>query len=160
MSFNGFNQADLANLNRMMTEVTKTLLPKQVGLFHRKVHLEVLKRVVMKTPVDTGRARGGWQSSIGSMASGSTYQGREESSDPKAPKQMPSGPAAAHAMQQGIRVTAGLRSYSTSYITNNVHYVRYLENGTSRQAPQGMVGLTLSEISLWLKTNLARLGRK
>jgi len=47
-----------------------------------------------------------------------------------------------------------------SYITNNVHYVKYLENGTSQQAPKGMVGVTLIEIGLWLKTNLARLGKK
>jgi len=159
--FNGFNESDLAKLNSMMAEVTKNLLPRQTAMFHRKIHLEVLKRVVMRTPVDTGRARGGWQSSVGHVGTGeSSYEGRENASDPKAPRRAVGGPAAAHAVNQGVGASAAIQGYTMSYITNNVHYVKYLENGTSQQAPKGMVGVTLIEIGLWLKTNLARLGKK
>ena len=44
---------------------TKMLIPDEVVLFQKKMVLEALRRLTSKTPVDTGRAKGNWQTSIG-----------------------------------------------------------------------------------------------
>ena len=37
------------------------------------------------------------------------------------------------------------------YITNNVDYINELDKGTSQQAPNGMVSLTINEVQAQLK---------
>jgi hypothetical protein len=120
--------------------------------FHRAVHLEALKRIIKRTPVDLGTARSSWMSTIGLPASGDTKQ--------------------ASAVNQGIAVLASLAPFQTTWITNNLEYISYLEygefeppdpgpskdrrkgrkgrilvkGGYSVQAPQGMVGITVDEL--------------
>ena len=79
------------------------------------------------TPVKTGRARGNWQIGIGndpiSELDRKGYVGEEEL--PKLDK---------------------LDGDETIYISNNLPYIRALEYGHSKQAPQGMVGVTVSHL--------------
>ena len=125
--------------------------------FHRRLHMEALARIVRRTPVDTGRARGNWQSSIGSPASGQrTFE----------------DPVGTGMAQLGV-----LPPYSKSFITNNVPYILVLEDGGftppepgpskdrrkgrlgrvlvrggySVQAPQGMAGITVEELRRWVE---------
>ena len=106
----------------------------QVG---RKVALEMFKRVIYKTPVDTGRARANWQVTIGSQASGTVEI------DDK------SGGAT---MSKATAASAGFKAGDTIYLTNNLPYIRKLEEGSSQQAPAGMVALTVQEFAAVVKS--------
>ena len=113
----------------------------------RKVALELFARIIYKTPVDTGRARSNWQVSIGTPAAGTVEI------DDK------SGKAT---VSQATAKSAGFKAGDTIYLANNLPYIRRLEEGGygegpktvggfSRQAPQGMVTLTVQEFSAVVK---------
>ena len=101
----------------------------QIG---RKVALELFKRVIYKTPVDTGRARSNWQVTIGTTASG-TVEIDDKSG--------------AATMGKAVADSRGFKAGDTIYLTNNLPYIRRLEEGWSRQAPAGMVALTVQEFA-------------
>ena len=84
--------------------------------------------MVEKSPVLTGRFKSNWQIGIGrvnldvSSSAGAGSLGR---------------------IQQGL---AGIKTGETIYITNSLPYAKRLEyEGWSRQAPSGMVRLTVME---------------
>lgn len=96
--------------------------------------------IVRKTPVDTGRARANWNISVGSPDLTTTEDTRKS---PKPLKDM-----------------AGNLDDESIFISNNLPYITVLEyggypnppkggenktvNGYSKQAPEGMVGVTLA----------------
>ncbi len=95
----------------------------------RKAALVCDQVAVTSTPVDTGRARANWIASIIEPASGI-----------KAPDK--SGGAA---LEQGAAVIGSYQlDFGSIYLTNNVAYIVPLENGHSRQAPQGMAKLAVA----------------
>jgi hypothetical protein len=89
----------------------------------RKLAFEVYKGVTQKTPVDTGRAKANWMLGYGSINSTITNNTTFTLVQP------PKG--------------SGKRPI---YITNNLPYISKLENGSSKQAPNGMVNLTMNEV--------------
>jgi hypothetical protein len=93
--------------------------------------LEAHRRVVLKTPVDIGRARGNWQPTIGEAA-----QGEIDAIDP-------SGGAT---IAEGMSVAKGLKFGDTAFTVNNLPYINRLEHGWSKQAPTGMVAVTVEEL--------------
>lgn len=97
----------------------------------RMVGLEALKRVVLKTPVDTGRARGNWFVAIGAP-SGVTTDATDKSGG--------------QTINSGAAVISGLTRAQAIFITNNLPYIGKLESGSSVQAPQGMVAVTMAEL--------------
>ena len=101
----------------------------------QKLGLDLLRRIVLKTPVDTGRARGNWFVTIGSP-SGAVSQGTD-----------PGGQAS---IARGSAVITGLTKPQAIWISNNLPYIVRLENGHSRQAPAGMVAVSLAEMSAFL----------
>jgi hypothetical protein len=105
----------------------------QVG---RKVALELFGRVILKTPVDTGRARANWQVTIGTTANGTV-----EIDDKSGGATMSAATAA----------SAGFNAGDTIYLTNNLPYILKLEEGSSQQAPAGMVALTVQEFAAIVK---------
>ena len=96
----------------------------------RKIAFDAFRMVTKKTPVDTGRAKGNWNVSVDSVNSSineeatSTGKGR---------------PGHAPDIKKGD----GLKPI---FITNSLDYIEDLENGTSQQAPHGMVAITVNEI--------------
>lgn len=82
--------------------------------------------VTLATPVDTGRARSNWQAAIDGPASGIV-----------APLDKSGGAAMSRA--RAIIETYNARRNQEIHITNNVHYIKLLEDGHSAQAPSGMV---------------------
>ena len=96
----------------------------------RKVALEIFDGVTEKTPVDTGRAKGNWNMSVGSM---------DTSIDDSATSTAKGQPA----KTPSINFTGGIRPV---YITNSLPYIYALEYGHSQQAPKGMLSITLNEI--------------
>lgn len=109
-------------------------LQQEMNLVIRKVGLEMLQRVILKSPVDTGHFRHNWQLTVnnttdtelaGEDKGGTATIARES---PKLLGALPPGPLV--------------------YIQNPVPYAERLENGWSqRQAPQGMLRLTLQELA-------------
>lgn len=107
-----------------------------VELVARKIALDVFKRVVRKTPVDTGRAKGNWQATYGSPASGEVgYVDRTKRGNISAPRERDLASTA----------LAWNPAESSIFLTNNLPYIGRLENGSSDQSPAGMVKVTLAE---------------
>lgn len=108
--------------------VTKT--ERKMDTAVRKIALELFSRVILKSPVDTGRFRANWQVAVGSIPSGTL-----ELDDR-------SGTATISKATAG---TAGVKAGDVIYLVNNLPYAQRLEDGYSQQAPAGMVGLTVQE---------------
>src|SRR5690625_635523 len=77
--------------------------------------------VITATPVDTGAARGNWQTSVGQL--------KTDTLDRKG------ADAAIADARRNVPDEAG----SVVYISNNLPYIDKLEHGHSEQAPAGMV---------------------
>lgn len=105
--------------------------------------LELFKLVIMATPVDTGRLRGNWQTTINSPAGAAIT--RDD----------PSGAATlAEAM-------ANLGSLAdVVWFTNNLPYAERIEyEGWSRQAPEGMVRRHIAQWQRIVSAKAQALGR-
>lgn len=147
---------NLREFNLELGEIAESMPAELVLTAHRRIHMSALDRIVRRTPVDTGRARGNWQSTEGqpSTAQIATVRSSEE------------------VHNEGLSVTSRLAPYSASYIANSLDYIEVLEDGGfipkdpgpsrdprpdregrvlvrggySVQAPQGMVALTFAEL--------------
>lgn len=96
----------------------------------RKVSLDIFRRVILRTPVRSGRARGNWQCAINNIPVGEI-----ETVDTN-------GATTLEAVADAIK---DAKAGDVIYLVNNVPYILKLENGSSKQAPAGMVGITLTE---------------
>ncbi len=94
------------------------------------VAMYALGSLVMKTPVDKGQARGGWTAGI-------------ESPVPSPDREDPTGQTA---IAEGQAVIAGAKFGEKIVLSNNVPYIGPLNDGHSKQAPNGMVEGTMAEI--------------
>ena len=110
--------------------------------FISHISLFIFKGVVMKTPVKTGRARANWNIGV-RRADLSTID--EGYSTPTL--------ATKKAMEQTAKLNRVKDGYPVVYITNNLPYIKRLEEGWSvKQAPEGMVRLTLLEAREYIKS--------
>jgi len=99
----------------------------------RAVLLEAHRRLVMRTPVRTGRARANWNVGVDKI---------DRSNNPE--KFDKSGRAA---IQEGqATILADFKAGDRAFITNSLPYIPPLENGSSKQAPEGMVKVTAAEM--------------
>jgi len=96
----------------------------------RKISLEMFSKVILRTPVDTGRARGNWQVAIGAMPDGTL-----DLDDASGTATIGKAQAAA----------LGVKAGDTIALVHNLPYIERLESGHSQQAPGGMVALTVQE---------------
>lgn len=85
--------------------------------------IALFNAVIMDTPVDEGRLRGDWQTTVGQPAAGEN--GRFDA-------------AGTAAMAEVIANTPPGAGQET-LLTNNMPYCEKIENGSSDKAPQGMV---------------------
>ncbi|TSA15029.1 MAG: HK97 gp10 family phage protein [Comamonadaceae bacterium] len=92
-----------------------------------KVAFELLHSVVMKSPVDTGRFRANWRVGADNVN--------------VAIDALPN----VNPLALGNAFLRKFRAGQTIYITNSLPYARKLEYGWSKQAPQGMVRITILE---------------
>lgn len=112
--------------------VAAALVPTQANLAKRKLALEVLDGVVRRSPVDTGRFRGNWMVSL-DHASEETRQG----TDKDGAATFAAGQAVIDQAQPGQDI----------YGSNNLPYAEVLELGWSKQAPVGLVAVTLEDVA-------------
>ena len=90
----------------------------------RAVVLQMGNSVILRSPVDTGRFRGNWYSSLNEPINSVDTDG------------------------EGLNTTvAKIDVGDIFYFINNLPYAEKLEFGSSDQAPQGMVRLTIEEFS-------------
>tara|TARA_R100000152_G_C6759123_1_gene183033 strand:- start:134 stop:598 length:465 start_codon:yes stop_codon:yes gene_type:complete len=148
---------DVSDLNAAIVDFQKEV-EIDVTTIQRKIAMDLLRGVVMKTPVDTGRARGNWQITIGAPAS------NELGSKDK---------TGSGTVSKGQKRVNSAKPYGIIWLTNNVPYIGVLEfggfvpkdpgpskdprkgrtgrtlvkGGFSVQAPKGMVRVTLEEIT-------------
>lgn len=96
----------------------------------QKIGLDLWKKITMKTPVDTGRARASWNMSWGNPDGSTPSEGEHGEPTPEIEGQLSLG--------------------STLHISSNLNYITFLEEGSpgpgSDQAPQGMVKISLQEL--------------
>lgn len=125
---------NVKEFNKKLEHFAKVLVPQQVVLVQKKVALDLFTRIIVKTPVDTGRARGNWQITINAPATGVIeVTGGKSSGD--------------EALTKGSKKISSVKGFVTIFITNNVDYIGFLEEGSSDQAPKGMVALSIAEVS-------------
>tara|TARA_R110000764_G_scaffold60499_5_gene129858 strand:+ start:732 stop:1127 length:396 start_codon:yes stop_codon:yes gene_type:complete len=96
----------------------------------RSVTIELFSSIVKSTPVKTGRARGNWQTSVDSPKAG------EIDRDDR---------GGTSAITEVVSETPPGMGQET-FLTNNLPYIDSLENGSSQQAPAGMVRKNFARI--------------
>jgi len=107
----------------------------------RTICLDLLKDIVLNTPVDTGRARANWLCSIGTPQSGTISFNADSGSGITAPKESAGSTDAIFKGQAAIGQATG----NIFWITNNLPYISRLEfEQWSDQAPNGMVRLAIN----------------
>lgn len=129
------------NLAKFNTEllVAEKKIHGDFEKFYKQVITEVLKRIVLRTPVKTGRARGNWQIEFGGPASGILDVTGSKSA------------MASLAISSGVQKLEDILPFSLVHITNNVEYISYLEyDKRSEQHPEGFLEITLTEMAIWL----------
>ncbi len=121
--------------NKLVDEFATDLLPAEFLIFKRALALEALVRIVQKTPVDTGRARGNWQVGVGQIPTSVLERidltGQQVIGD------------------EAEKINFNLADvFETVFIANSLDYIIFLEDGSSeKQAPRGMVALTIAELN-------------
>lgn len=121
--------------------------PSKFSLRYRKAHsdiareaaIRILRGVIIRSPVDTGRFRGNWQVAEGTLPSSSVDNNQKTSGG---------------AINASIGKIPSDMNDKLLYIVNNLPYAERLEYGWSMQAPKGMVRITLLEVSKWLESQL------
>jgi len=96
---------------------------KIVGV-SQNIAIDALDELIEGTPVDTGLARRNWRVRLNKPANG-TLKGKDKTGE--------------KAARAGIKVISRAKIGQSIYITNNLFYVRFLEDGTVNQRPLGFV---------------------
>lgn len=98
---------------------------EKADLVVKKTALELQSSMISMSPVDTGRFKGNWQAGIG---------GVNPAID---------SPPNSDAVGRTAVTLDGWKAGQTIYLTNSLPYAKRLEHGWSKQAPAGMVRLTV-----------------
>ena len=100
----------------------------------RKTVITVVSAISLRTPVDEGRARANWQTTIGHAAGGLV------DAFPKGTRGSSGTAAAAQAINQAVAEMGRYkRGGQDVYVSNNLPYIERLNKGSSKQAPAGFV---------------------
>ncbi len=116
-------------MNATLRDVVVRVAPQEVSRIVRTVGLEILRRVMEGTPVDTGRARANWQVSFGAPAPGEVSV--PAGSVPYMGSAPPLSVSGGEAFNKGVAALGGIggNPYVHVFITNNVRYIEILEFG-------------------------------
>lgn len=110
---------------------------------HRAVILEAFSRVIQRTPVDTGRARGNWQVSYGTN-----------------PTWTPGNPLLPKNASEQERIFAMLDAVKpgvTTWLSNGLPYIMVLEYGGYQNPPKGGEGKTSGGYSIQAPSGMVRI---
>ena len=121
----------MANAKHFSIDLTRwgvSLEKEQAPKFIRKIALDLLRKVTMKSPVDTGRFRANWMVGIG---------GADETTTDSTVND---------AMMRGAIILSAYRDLKQIHLSNNLSYAAELEHGRSMQAPLGVAEISVAEI--------------
>lgn len=107
------------------------LTEKQHAQLLKKVSFQLLKLIVQKNPVKTGRSQNNWQVAVDTAAGDAIIDGVRSQGV---------------VIDSGFSALASVKPFSTVVLYNNVQYIIALEDGSSTQAPQGMVQISILEV--------------
>jgi hypothetical protein len=124
-------QDSLREFQREVDDFLDDVVPKRAWNMQYRIILEAITKIVKRTPVDTGRARANWQLT---------------KSQPSTRVFKKTDPEGDETIAKAMRVLDRMDPYSTFFISNNLDYIEYLEEGSSKQAPYGMVAVTVEEL--------------
>ena len=113
---------------------TKKLTSKvnaNTSKFTRKIILDGMTRLIRQSPVDTGRFKANWSTSVGGIESGEV-----ETIDGKTPYNRKSGHSD---FPRSVNGVANYKLGQTMFLHNNVQYALALEYGKSKQAAKGWI---------------------
>lgn len=128
----------MANFTADLTKfVEKTKI--KIDVIVRKVALQALRGVVLKTAVLTGRLRGNWRVALNAANLAVEWELFDKSGE---------GTIAKGAQ---IIATTPKNQDVTIYITNNLPYAQWIEDGHSTKAPEGMLKVTFVEVRIGLE---------
>lgn len=123
--------ADFSGFSKRM-EIRSNELEQGVDKLVRKAALVIDQTAVLATPVDTGRARANWVVAVDHVPT-----------EVRGDSQSNAGGAEA-SLSQGQQAIASYGPGNTFIaIANNLDYIKFLEEGSSRQAPAGMISQAL-----------------
>lgn len=114
--------------------------------FLREFTLDIAQEIVERNPVRTGFSRASWFATVGAH-----------------PDLHPQQPTPGKTVNYGgvfatlATTLQGISPTDTIWLSNNASYIQKLEFGSSQQAPEGMVRITLSRAEAIASAVLARL---
>lgn len=141
---------DFRQFNVSLDDFTRRvgLAPATVA---KRVAFDLFGRIVRKTPVDTGRARASWNISVNhpnrSVVARMRTIVKRGTHTPKG-LDRPSLQQAVSPSQNKSLFALNVKPGDEIWITNNLPYIVELEKGHSKQAPAGMVALSIEEVTL------------
>ena len=109
---------------------------EKAQLLCRKWAIEIANELIERSPVNTGRFRANWMSGYGAVNYTTTADTDKDGTETSG------------------RIASGLMQWdgATLYVTNSLPYAQRLEDGWSKQAPGGMVGLTAQRWNKYLES--------
>ncbi|MEN6621489.1 MAG: HK97-gp10 family putative phage morphogenesis protein [Smithella sp.] len=110
--------------------------------FLKQFSQDLAEKIVTRTPVKTGFARASWYPAI-----------NDNINPPKLDPQKKGGYIQADFSFRNAKIGDRL------FILNNANYIKKLEFGSSQQAPQGMVRVTLNEADAIAEDVIKRMGQ-
>jgi len=125
-----------------LEDAKKELMEKLTGL-GLGTAIQVFNNIIIETPVDTGRARGNWQATLTTPASGEISKEAANANNTDITKDI-----------QSWKIT------DIAYLTNNLPYIEPLELGWSGQRPDGWVRANVSKGQTALNEAVNKLGDK
>lgn len=125
------NAEKVRQFNLALEQWAQKVPPDALATLHRRIALDALARITRRTPVRTGRLR---RNNL--VAVGATPEITRVGVDP----------TGATAQAEGEAVIGRVGPFQRVAIFNNVEYARYVEDGSSTQAPAGMYGVTFEEL--------------
>lgn len=145
-------EAETINFNRHIRDfIKKSSLSTDVIL--KKFAFDLVSRIIMKSPVDTGRSRAAWYVSAEKLGSGNRISSLGARAVKRGQKKGGNRYGMNNALQLGrsegkCNIHLG-RLVQKKYIEiiNGVKYILFLEYGRSKQAPQGMVRISMREMT-------------
>lgn len=105
----------------------KTKVEERLHKGVRITALQVFRNIVQATPVDTGMAKLSWNIDINVV----------NVDVAEAPEKSPA--ASFDGFEKALEVTAQFKLQDVIYISNNLPYIRALNDGHSKQAPSGYI---------------------
>ena len=133
--------ADGKRFGDTINEIVHLKVEEEALLIVKKIIIDFFSHVVERTPVDTGRAAASWQFGQSSEPLGEVPEGEYK--------------ARLESIVSGYVAEIMNARHGVWFISNHLKYIEALEVGWSKQAPHGMVALSLRELTRQLKERMA-----